>query len=117
MARVTVEDCIDKIPDKVLKVMQNKIAADIDAMVAFYNRNKELDIFFDSRYNYVRQCEIKKQVKTLEKIPENVKQYIPKEDAILEAMASRWTDSIVPINEKILDLEKAFQDVIENVSK
>lgn len=56
-------DCIDKIPDKVLKVMQNKIAADIDAMVAFYNRNKELDIFFDSRYNYARQCEIKKQVK------------------------------------------------------
>ena len=26
-------------------------------------RLKELDIFFDSRYNYVRQCEIKKQVK------------------------------------------------------
>ena len=56
-------DCVNKIPDKVLKAMQKKIAADIDAMVAFYNRNKELDIFFDSRYNYARQCEIKKQVK------------------------------------------------------
>ena len=60
--------------------------------------------------------EIKKQVKTLKKIPESIKQFVPKEDVILESMTSRWHESIAPINEKVLDLEKVFQNVIENVS-